>query len=82
MNTVIRIARSALGGVLRLFVDDGLYAAVMIAWITGVIAFGAHQVGSHVGGLVLALGLDLIFAVSVILRVRAATRTTESRKRA
>jgi hypothetical protein len=72
MTSVVRTIGSALRALLTFFVDDGLYAAVTIAWITAVIAFGSHVAGNRGReGLILAVGLDLIFIASVILRVRS-----------
>jgi hypothetical protein len=77
---MMRILGSALRAVLKLFVDDGVYAAVTIAWITAVIVFRSHGAGSHVREeLLLALGLDLIFALSVMLRVRSTIRSRSGR---
>jgi hypothetical protein len=96
VTSVIRTLASSLRAVLRLFVDDGVYAAVTIAWIAVIVTvgprgvssrmvlvvltFGSHHInGQAVEGLLLALGLDLIFTVSVILRVRGTVRTMTSR---
>jgi hypothetical protein len=77
---LMRIIGSALRVVLELFVDDGVYAAVTIAWITAVVAFGSRGPDSRAReGLLLALGLDLIFALSVILRVRSTIRSRSGR---
>ena len=71
MSTVARAIGSTLRAVLKFFADDGVYAAVTIAWITVVIAFGSRGDGGHAHeGILLALGLDLIFAMSVVWRVR------------
>lgn len=71
MTAVGRTIRSALRAVLKLFVDDGVYAAVTIAWVTAVITFGSRNGSGHArDGLILALGLDLIFIVSVTLDSR------------
>ena len=88
--------RSVFQAVLNLFADDGVYAAVTIAWIAVILIFGPRGVGSRMSiimklrshsvdgrtleGLLLALGLDLIFTVSVILRVRNTIRSQQSRK--
>jgi hypothetical protein len=71
MIAVIRTIGSALRGVLKLFIDDGVYAAATLAWIAGVLALTPHNTGQHAReGLILAIGLDLIFGLSVALRVR------------
>jgi hypothetical protein len=75
MTNMMQVVGSALQGILKLFVDDGVYAAVTIAWITVIVGFGSRSTGSHkLEGLLLALGLDLIFASSVILRMRTTVR--------
>lgn len=83
MTTITRSIRSILQTILGLFVDDGVYAAVTIAWITAVVAFRSHGRSSHrQEGLILALGLDLIFALSVVLQVRRTMRSQSSRQQA
>jgi len=80
MTTMMQTLGSALRAVLKLFVDDGVYAAVTVAWITAMIAFGSHGTGNHAReGLLLAFGLDLIFTVSVILRVLSTIRSRSGR---
>jgi hypothetical protein len=91
MTRVIRYAVTVLYAVLELFIDDGLYTAIAITWITAIVMFGPRHgltnqtilvvtAGSRqtdrfvLGGFFLAFGLDLIFAVSVILRVRSTVR--------
>ena len=70
MTSIMRIIKSTLQRAFSLFIDDGANAAVIIAWTTGVLAFGSHGAAGHSHeGLLLALGLDLIFAVSVIRQV-------------
>lgn len=96
MTSVIRPITSVVLAVFKLFVDDGVYAAVTIAWITAIIVLGPHSAtsstglvltgGSHSGkgflpgGLLLAVGLDAIFAVSVILRLQSTLRSRTGKK--
>lgn len=79
-TTITRGIRSALQAVLALFVDDGVYTAVTIAWITIVVTLGSHSTSNHRREeLLLPLGLDLIFTLSVILRVRNTVRSQSRR---
>lgn len=100
MTSVMQPVASAVHAAFKLFVDDGLYAAVTIAWITVIVMLGPHGVtgqmfsdstitlrsssrsmdGFMLGGSLLALGVDLIFAVSVILRVRSTVRSRSGKK--
>ena len=98
MTRVLRPLVSALRAVLKLFVDDGVYAAVTIAWITAIVVLRPHgattqtilvvTAGSDtadrftLGGPLLAFGLDLIFATSVILRLRSTARSRSGKKKA
>ena len=47
MTRVVQPIVSALRAVLKLFVDDGVYAAVTIAWITAIVVLGPHSAGSQ-----------------------------------
>jgi hypothetical protein len=80
MTSVMQIVGPTVRVVIGLFIDDGVYAAVTVAWITAVVAFGSYGTISRTReGLLLALGLDLIFALSVTLRVYSAVRSLRRR---
>jgi hypothetical protein len=68
MTLLIRRIQTLIYAVFRFFVDDGLYAAVTTIWI-GLVVLAGHMLATRKPtGLLLAVGLDVIFVASVILR--------------
>jgi uncharacterized membrane protein (UPF0136 family) len=56
--------------VVRFFVDDGINALLTIAWIGFVLAIARVIPDQAWQGVLLAAGLNVLFIISIILRVR------------
>jgi hypothetical protein len=77
MTGLSRGIRTLTRAMFEFFVDDGIYPAVMILWIMLAVIAKHVGVAQRWTGILLSLGLDAIFVLSIILH---AHRTNNQRK--